>query len=251
MSPRRRPAKTAATPPSFRGPPNHLTALVELPEAADTRVEAAAQLEGAEVQSFAVRPLSREGVAMARVRIRLPKSTPPGAYQGSVTIAGEELPFVAEVEPRRNIDVAPSHLSLEVNPGAEATADVSMLNLGNVPFELPAASRFCIFDGGGVDHAFWLAFTSDPPEGKERIDVLLDDLAESHGGLVEVRARAPKRTIAPGDSGEAKVTLRFSDRLQPGRTYAGSWDTEGFHLSIEVSVPAPQKRSRKTAREAT
>ena len=251
MSPRRRPAKTAGTLPSFRGPPNHLTALVELPEAADTRVEAAAQLEGAEVQSFAVRPLSREGVAMARVRIRLPKSTPPGAYQGSVTIAGEELPFVAEVEPRRNIDVVPSHLSLEVNPGAEATADVSLLNLGNVPFELPAASRFCIFDGGGVDHAFWLAFTSDPPEGKERIDVLLDDLAESHGGLVEVRARAPKRTIAPGESGEAKVTLRFSDRLQPGRTYAGSWDTEEVHLSIEVSVPTPQKRSRKTAMEAT
>ena len=251
MSPRRRPAKTAGTLASFRGPPNHLTALVELPEAADTRVEAAAQLEGAEVQSFAVRPLSREGVAMARVRIRLPKSTPPGAYQGSVTIAGEELPFVAEVEPRRNIDVVPSHLSLEVNPGAEATADVSLLNLGNVPFELPAASRFCIFDGGGVDHAFWLAFTSDPPEGKERIDVLLDDLAESHGGLVEVRARAPKRTIVPGESGEAKVTLRFSDRLQPGRTYAGSWDTEEFHLSIEVSVPTPQKRSRKTAREAT
>lgn len=245
MSPRRRPAKTAGTLASFRGPPNHLTALVELPEAADTRVEAAAQLEGAEVQSFAVRPLSREGVAMARVRIRLPKSTPPGAYQGSVTIAGEELPFVAEVEPRRNIDVAPSHLSLEVNPGAEATADVSLLNLGNVPFELPAASRFCIFDGGGVDHAFWLAFTSDPPEGKQRVDVLLDDLADAHGGLVEVRARAQSRTIAPGGAREAKISFRFSKRIKPGGSYAGAWDVEGLHVPIRVTVAEPKRARRK------
>jgi hypothetical protein len=212
-------------------------------------VAAEAQLEGAEVQAVAVRPLAREGLALGRARIRLPKSTPPGAYAGSVTIAGEERPFVAEVEPQQNVGVVPSDLSLQVEPGAEATADVTILNRGNVPFELPAASQFCIFDGGGVDHAFWVALGSEPPEGKQRIDVLMDDLARSHGGLVEVRARASKRTIAAGEAGEAQVTLRFSDRLQPGRTYAGSWDADGLHLSIEVTVPEKQ-RARRTAKEA-
>jgi hypothetical protein len=249
VSRRRRPAKAGVPPLTFRGAPNHLTSLVELPGTRDTAVEAEAQLEGAEVQSFAVRPLTREGLPMGRVRIRLPKSTPPGAYRGSVTIAGEERPFVAEVEPRQSVDVVPSDLSLEVEPGAEATADVMVLNRGNVPFELPAASQFCIFDGGGVDHAFWLALGSEPPEGKQRIDVLMDDLAQSHGGLVEVRARAPKRTIAAGEAGEAQVTLRFSDRLEPGRTYAGAWDADGLHLSIEVTVPE-KKRARRTAKEA-
>jgi hypothetical protein len=156
---------------------------------------------------------------------------------------------VAEVEPQQNVGVVPSDLSLQVEPGAEATADVTILNRGNVPFELPAASQFCIFDGGGVDHAFWVALGSEPPEGKQRIDVLMDDLARSHGGLVEVRARASKRTIAAGEAGEAQVTLRFSDRLQPGRTYAGSWDADGLHLSIEVTVPEKQ-RARRTAKEA-
>lgn len=249
MSPRRRPAKAAATPLTFRGPPNHLTTLVAIPEAAEGPVAAEAQLEGVDVESLAVRPLTREGLAMGRVRIRLPRSTPPGAYPGSVTIAGQEVPFVAEVEPRQNVDVVPSHLSLELEPGAEATADVTLLNRGNVPLDLPAASQFCIFDGGGVDHAFWVALASDPPEGKERIDVLLDDLAQSHGGLVEVRALAAKGTIAAGEAGEAQITLRFSDRLQPGRTYAGAWDTDGLHLSIEVTVPE-RKRARKTAKEA-
>ena len=162
-----------------------------------------------------------------------------------MAISGEEVPFVAEVEPRPNVAVDPSNLSLEVEPGAEAAADVTILNRGNVPFEFPAASQFCIFDDSGVDHAFWLALTSDPPEGTKRIDVLLDDLAESHGGLVEVRARAPMRTIAPGESSEARVTLRFSDRLRPGRTYAGSWDADGLHLSIAVTVPEKKAARRK------
>ena len=250
MSARRRGARTAAPAVTFRGPPHHLTSLVTLPEGAEQRLAAEARLEGAEVERFSVRPLTREGIAMGRVRIRLPKSTPPGAYEGSVTIAGTEVPFVAEVEPRRDVDADPSRLTLEVEPGAEATAEVTLLNRGNVPFELPAASQFCVFDGGGIDRAFWHALGADPPEGRQRIDVLLDDLAELHGGLVEVRARAPKRTIQPGESGEAQVTLRFSDRLQPGRTYAGSWDAEGLHLSLTISVPERKRAARKATRAA-
>ena len=77
------------------------------------------------------------------------------------------------------------------------------------------------------------------------MDVLLDDLAESHGGLVEVRARSAKtRTIAPGASREAELTLRFSDRLQPGRTYGGSWNPEGLHLRVRVTVPSAKGRRR-------
>jgi hypothetical protein len=131
-----------------------------------------------------------------------------------------------------------------VEPGAEVSADVTLVNLGNVPFHVPAASTFCVYDGGGVDHAFWVAFVSDPVEGKERIDLLLDDLADSHGGLVELRARAADRTVAPGESRDVQVTLKFSDRLRPGRGYAGSWDTDGMHLRIRVSVPDSKGKPR-------
>lgn len=249
MSSRRRAAKAGATPLTFRGPPHRLRSLVTLPETTGERFTPEVQLVGAEVERSSFRPRTREGIAMGQIRIRLPESTPPGTYRGSVAIAGEEVPFVAEVEPRPNVAVDPSNLSLEVEPGAEAAADVTILNRGNVPFELPAASQFCIFDDSGVDHAFWLALGSDPPEGRKRIDVLLDDLAGSHGGLVEVSARAPKGTIAPGKAGEARVAMRFSDRLRPGRTYAGSWDADGLHLSVAVTVPE-KKRARRTAKAA-
>jgi hypothetical protein len=247
VSPKQRRKPAAAAPLTFRGPPHRLASLVPLPEAAE-RVHAEAQLEGAEIDRLAVRPLRRVGLPLGRATLRLPKSTPPGTYRGSVAIAGREVPVVAEVEPRPRLDAAPSSVSLEVEPGGEATVDVTVLNLGNVPVELPAASTFCVFDGSAFDHAFWLALGSDPPEGKERIDVLLDDLAQSHGGLVEVRARARSRRLAPGESSEAHVTLRFSDRIQPGRSYKGSWEAEGLRFSVQVSVPE-QKRARRKAGE--
>jgi hypothetical protein len=188
--------------------------------------------------------LRREGLGLGKATLRLPKSTPPGTYAGSVEIGGLELPVVVEVEPLAKVDVSPSRLAFEVEPGREVTADVTLVNIGNVPCAVPAASTFCVFDGSGVDHAFWVAFVSEPPEGRQRIDLLLDDLAESHGGLVEVRARAGDRTIAPGESREVQVTLRFSDRLRPGHAYAGSWDAGGLHLRVRVSVPARKGRPR-------
>ncbi len=241
MSPRQRTA-AAAPKVTFRGPPQRMTSLVTLPDEHDAAARPKALLEGAEVRGLAVRPLTREGLKMGKVTLRLPKSTPPGSYTGSVEIAGRQVPVAVEVEPRPKLEASPSRLSFELQPGAEVTADVTLLNVGNVPYEVPAASTFCVFDGSGVDHAFWVAFGSDPPEGKERIDLLLDDLAESHGGLVEVRARAAERTIPPGESREVQVGLRFSDRIRPGHTYAGSWGGEGLSVRVRVSVPAAKEK---------
>jgi hypothetical protein len=241
----RQPTTPAGRPSlTFRGPPHRLTSLVALPDGPGPFGEPKARLEGVEVRGLAVRSSRREGLGLGKATLRLPKSTPPGKYEGSVEIGGLEFPVVIEVEPRAKVEVSPSRLAFEVEPGKEVTADVTLLNVGNVPCDVPAASTFCVFDGSGVDHAFWVAFVSEPPEGKQRIDLLLDDLAESHGGLVEVRARAGERTIPPGESREVQVTLRFSDRLRPGHAYAGSWDAEGLHLRVRVSVPARKGRPR-------
>jgi len=244
VSPRERAARTAKSELTFRGPPHRMTSLIALPDRAEDVGRPTALLEGAEIHGFAIRPLTSEGLNMGKATLRLPKSTPPGRYAGSVEIGGRQTAVTVEVEPRPKIDVTPSRLTFEVEPGAEVTAGATLLNIGNVPFHVPAASTFCVFDGSGVDHAFWVAFVSEPVEGKERIDLLLDDLAQSHGGLVELRARAGERRVAPGESRDVELTLRFSDRLRPGHAYAGSWDAEGLHLRIRVSVPAAKGKPR-------
>jgi hypothetical protein len=235
---------------TFRGPPDRLVSLLPLPDDPESLRQRAARLEGADVRAIRVRPLAREGVNVGKFTLRLPRSTPPGTYSGSLEIGGQELPIVGEVEPRPRLRASPRRLTIETGPGGEVAADIVIVNTGNVPFDVPAASTFCVFDGSGIDDAFWVALGSDPPKGRQRLDVLLDELAGSHGGLVEVRARAGERTIAPGEAREVQLTLRFSDRLRAGHTYTGSWEEDGLRLTVRVSVPEA-KRRRRAAEAAT
>lgn len=251
MTPR---ARSAGKPPGrerivFRGPPDRLASLLPAGGggARDAGQEPAASLRGAEVRGLTVRTLERSGLAARRATLRLSRSTPPGTYQGSAEIEGQEISIVAEVEERPRLEADPRRLSVEVAPGGTATVDVTILNAGNVPCDLSGASTFCIFDGQGTEHAFWAALSSDLPEGKQRIDVLLDDLAESHGGLVTTRVEKGA-AIKPGESRDVRLTLRFSDRLQPGKHYAGSWRADGLRIPVRVTTPAakPKRAARVT-----
>lgn len=240
----------------FRGPPDRLASVLQVAGAQvagaggarQAAREPAASLRGAEVRGLTVRTLERSGLDARRATLRLPRSTPPGTYQGSAEIEGQKIPIVAEVEERPRLEAEPRRVSVEVAPGGTATVDVTILNTGNVPCDLSGASTFCIFDGQGTEHALWAALTTDPPEGKQRIDVLLDDLAESHGGLVTMRVER-SAAIKPGESRDVRLTLRFSDRLTPGKRYGGSWRAAGLRIPVRVTIPAA--KPKRAARAAT
>jgi hypothetical protein len=230
---------------AFTGRPHRLEALVRDVSAED---EAVAILEGVAAPRVILRPVVRGGGAAVRARLKLPATTPPGSYRGFLRIGGREYPVAVEVEPHLRARSHPSRLAVGAAPGGEVAAEVVVVNEGNVDFAVPAKSSFCLFGGDGIHHALWTALTSDPPEGKQRLDVLLDDLADSHGGLVDVRTRAPA-SIAPGDAQAVSLTLTFSDRLRAGHDYTGTWEPAGLRLPVGVSVPARARR-RPAAREA-
>lgn len=163
------------------------------------------------------------------------------------------VPVVIEVQPAPRLRALPSRVETTAGPAGFETVEINLANSGNLPIEIPARSSFCLFDGGGIDHAVWAALTTDPPEGKGRIDVLLDDLAASHGGLVDVRVRLGAGSIAPGERRTCRVELRWSNRLRPGRRYVGAWEVAGLRLPIRVdtrSARAPSAGAATTARRA-
>jgi hypothetical protein len=248
----RRPPETAGEPLAFRGPPGRLTALLQaVPVAgADGRGrEASATLEGVEGPRLAVRPLARGDVSASHATLRLPATTPPGSYRGVAVIGGREHPIAVDVEPHVRARSHPSRLAVEVKPGSEAAVELVLVNGGNVAFAVPSRSSFCLFEGDGIHHALWTALTAEPPAGKQRVDLLLDDLAASHGGLVDVRPHTAAGSIAPGATQAVRLTLRFSDRLQAGHEYTGTWEPEGLRVPIRLSVPT-RARTRGAAKEA-
>jgi len=241
--PARKPAarkpRAKAEPVVFRGPPDRLATLmpaVGAPEGAE------ATLKGVEVRTLAVRPT--EGDAH-KATLKVSKTTPPGTYKGTAVIEGKEVPIVAEVEGKARLDAHPRRVAVEAAPGARHTVELTLVNTGNVPCDVAGTSTFCLFDGRGIEHAVWAALDKEPPKGKGRMDVFLDDLAGSHGGLVAAKVEKGA-TIAPGESGTVTVSLRLPDRLQAGGRYSGAWETGGIRIPVRVAVPKA-KRTRKAA----
>ena len=248
MSPRARRtsrAKAAATPLVLRGPPDRLGTLLPSVAAPGAIRPGTASLAGAEVQALRVRALPDA----QKVSLRLPRSTPPGTYEGSAEIGGETVPIVAEVEAKPLAQAEPRRIVLAAGPGETATVDVTLVNTGNVPLDVSETTTFCLFDGRGLEHAAWAALAADPPEGKQRLDVFLDDLAESHGGLVTLKVENGP-VIEAGESRDVRLTLRFSDRLRPGKRYAGAWRAGGIRVPFRIETPEakPARAARRRTR---
>jgi hypothetical protein len=223
----------------FRGRPHrlvcHMSAGGEDGEWTGAR-SVSAELEGAEVQSVTVFPGRSERTDTLRLSLRVRASTPPGRYRGSVRFDDHAFPIAAEVEPWQHVRCEPRRLTIEAQPSGQISADVTVCNGGNVPCVVPGSSNFCLFDGHGIDHAFWVALTAESSQTTSRVDLLLDDLSKSHGGLVRVQVSRGKGAIAPGESRDVRLRLRFSERLRPGRGYVGAWDIDGMRLPVRVSA---------------
>ncbi len=237
----------------LRGPPNRLAASRPLARdlgAVDGSTVPAPPVSvvvhGAVSERVRVRA-AREPGAPLDLRLRLAPSTPPGRYEGTATVGARALPVIVEVEAAPRLRAAPSRVQTRAEAAGSETVELHLANGGNQPIEIPARSSFCLFDGSGIDHAVWAALTAEPPEGRGRMDVLLDDLAASHGGLVDVRVRDGAGSIAPGERRTCRLELRFSDRLRPGRRYAGAWEVPGLRLPIRVEVPRARPRATRVA----
>jgi len=244
----------------LRGPPRRLAAVEPLPTAVVPRDAARGAAAGISILVAGAEP-ERVRIRSGRgpgdgheLRVRLAPSTPPGTYEGVATVGESTVPVRIEVEPAARLRAVPSRVEVRAEPSGAAAVEIRLTNGGNVPVDIPARASFCLFDGSGIDHAVWAALTTEPPKGSGRMDVLLDDLAASHGGLVDVRVRGGAGPLAPGESRTCLVDLGWSDRLRAGRRYLGAWDVAGLRIPVRVETaskaPARSRSARSSRRTA-
>ncbi len=185
--------------------------------------------------------------SVAILKLRLPRSTPPGEYAGAAELGGRSVPVSAEVQPFHRLRATPPSASLRVTPGKAVPLEIGLANLGNVPADIQARHTFCVFDSSGIDRALYVALTEEPPSGQRRIDRLMDELATYHGGLVRLDVVDGAGPLPPGEQRALRLELRFSERVRPGRAYAGIWLLENLRFAVRAET-APESAARKEAR---
>jgi hypothetical protein len=140
------------------------------------------------------------------------------------------------VEARPRLRFLPPKVSFRGSPGARLRTKVTVLNLGNVDVAIERESTFCIFDNRGMDRAFYQALTEKVEDGKRRIDRVLDELAECHGGLVRAVVREGAGELPPEAARELTVEFQFSRRMRAGEIYRGGWLISEASLEVEIEA---------------
>ena len=243
--------KQDSTAVQLRGNPGQLSTVLHLPKTASTLKTSSrfsscsVNLPGVDVRRASIRELDAARPGLSMLRIKLPVSTPPGNYKGTVQIGDKEIPIVVDVESQPRLRLFPSNLRATVAPGSVLNANFTVANTGNDTANLEKEYRFCVFERGGVDRAFFVALGGDQTPGDRRIDKLVNELSVSHGGRVRLEIEVGAGAIAPGEVRELCIAMRLSDRLRPGQTYSGNWRIENAGVAIELLVAGEIKETAK------
>ena len=233
--------KTAATGEAiqFRGVPTRVEAF--LPIRHDLSIEHAtleAYIDAGEpillhrpfVQSV------RAGDAITRFVLRLPETTPPGTYYGTLGIGEQTLPIEAIVDAKPRLILMPRALSLMVPPGHEEVVELIATNQGNTFFEVPQEDIINLFDDVALPVAVHSALSSKE-RGQERVNRFVDSVAR-HTATAQVEVMAGRGAIGPGEIRQLTVQLRLPKSLQAGHSYRGAWELPNARFVVQVYVPA-------------
>ncbi|HET7231289.1 MAG TPA: hypothetical protein VFJ16_14870 [Longimicrobium sp.] len=233
------PAAAGGEPLRFRGGPLRVAALVPgrgaLGGAAGVRLTRSGARQGAAAGT----PLEVEPVVIPlqdQIQLRFPRATPPGTYQGVLTLDGAERQITAEVEPQVYLQGTPRRLELSGQPRGHVAVELQLMNGGNVAVEVPPEHTVELFDESAVEGAFCRAAGAELRPGERRIDRFADALAELCGGPVRVAADAGKGAVQPGETRTLRLSLAIPERLKPGHTYSGSWELHNLHCPIRITV---------------
>jgi hypothetical protein len=231
---RRRPAAAPGAPRGVRiaGLPHRL--VTSAPATASGTGWATVSLRGLETQ-----PLRAVVASTGELKLRLPPTTPPGTYEGTISLAGHEQPIAIEVQPHTSLMVQPSELALSAQPGTSGlVAEITVFNVGNVAAEIRRAYALGFVDVHALDHGLDEAARAPSADRQRRVDVFFDELARGSGGASRLEVEDGAGSLGPGEARAVRGRFSVPKELRVGHTYAAPWNLEDASFSIRVDVPA-------------
>jgi hypothetical protein len=229
----------------FRGAPARLLATVDYAEQVPPASACRVKLPNNGSLPLSVRRLGSKEPAVSVMSFRLPQSTPPGTYKGSVALGERQIPIEVEVEPRTSLRFIRAEFVHTVKPGGKVSTELVLMNRGNVDVEIPREDKFCVFDDSGIARALYQGLVEEDGAGEHRINRIMDELAKAHGGLVRVTVTEGSGRLAPEEVRELTVEFLFSRRLIGGHTYRGTWPVSEASLDVKVEVRGESEGKEK------
>lgn len=232
---------------TLSGPPRNMTVVVPFDSSADKVVPISVSVAG---QSTIYRAVVRAfGRGQSEIRLQLPGDTAPGIYSGEGTIGGKQRGILVDVEPVMRIRVQPRQTIVSAAASSSVEFGITLLNSGNVAFDVPKTDVFDFDDAVGQDRALGRSLRAPLSEGERRVDRFFDELQQSHGGEARVAVQKGAGRLEPGESRELMCLLDVPASAQEGRSYLGAWQLgNAAHVIVaDILTSARPKNGRAKA----
>jgi hypothetical protein len=227
--------KLAGEPVQLRGSPVCLSTFLPGVKELDGTVTASVRVDRLAKEARLFGTLTQSYKEPARLRIHLPRDTPPGRYEGIVEFGDQRQPVVLDVEASVRLAMHPSLLRLQGQPGEKIRVQLAVANLGNAAAHIRPAHAFGLYEIDGAERAIGRTFASGSKTGQGRADRLVHELAKGHGGLMRVKIDSGGGLLEPGESRGLQASFALPEDLERGRGYSGLWPLHNLRFHVEVT----------------
>jgi hypothetical protein len=164
-----------------------------------------------------------------KLKYKLPRSTPPGIYEGIMQAGGKEKKLKLIVQQHIEIDVYPLTIFFQgVVPGQSYSTELSFTNNGNIPFKIPESKHATTLDADYLCRAASLAMREKGGEGfTAMMDELTKNVHKDMADWVRIHIEESGRVIQPGESTALHLSVTLPKDVDPKRDYLGNvrfWD---------------------------
>jgi len=196
--------------------------------------------------------VAANGVARARIRLRLDPTTPPGRYQGEIRLAGISRPIEIEVVAQAELVVRPAPLVVDAALGPEQRFAVAFQNRGNTTLTIDLTGDYPL----GEELPLAPERIERPADGVERLGQIFKDVMGlgaapvlTQIGTVGLFMPGGPVRLEPGATRTEQVAVALPEGLSPAarhHAFAPVYASD-LHIVIVTAAkrPAPAKARRR------
>jgi len=175
------------------------------------------------------------GETATLLRVALPPIA-PGKYEAISQIGKERYETLIEVEAEALLMASPTHLTLQAAAGSKVSAEITIINSGNIAVDIPARLKLGLLDLKAPERAFGVALHEKASNGYERINRFVEEMAAGHSGQLSLVVDQGAGTLGMGEMRRLQISLTVPQRLKAGRIYSGTLMLLNLAYYIEVLV---------------
>jgi hypothetical protein len=153
-------------------------------------------------------------------RFRLASTAPPGRHRAELRLSETAQAVEIDIEPAPRLAMDPSGIEFVGAPGEDASAEVRLLNEGNVAIDLAESATAPLFNAGGIKDALVETCRGDSDDPLQLFGMWMRSL-RARCGVIEIRLAGGAASLSPGEARTVNLTARLPAKLVPGLSYYG------------------------------